>query len=64
MVDNFSIALSHLLIALAAWRLIFRPDLDGEAPPEPDPEPGGFAETIRPFRGQAPTRFERDKRDA
>lgn len=41
MVDNFSIAISHVLIALAAWRLVFRPDLDTEAPPEADREPGG-----------------------
>lgn len=43
MVDNFSIALSHALIALAAWRLIFRDDLDREDPPAPDKERAGFA---------------------
>lgn len=42
MVDNLSIALSHALIALAAWRLIYRDDLDVEDPPEHDPEPQGF----------------------
>lgn len=28
MIDYFSIALSHGLIALAAWRLLLRDDLD------------------------------------
>lgn len=33
MVDNFSIAVSHILLALMLWRLYFRADLDtdGEA---------------------------------
>lgn len=36
MIDNFSLALSHGLLLLAAWRLLFRPDLDDdEAGPEP-----------------------------
>ena len=30
MVDVLAIALSHGLIALAAWRLLFRDDLDRE----------------------------------
>lgn len=35
MIDNFGLALSHGLILLAAWRLLFRPDLDdGDAPAE------------------------------
>lgn len=42
MVDNFSIALTHALLLIAAWRLIHRPDLDAEDPPEPDQEPAGF----------------------
>lgn len=33
MIDNFSLLVSHGLILLAAWRLVFRPDLDVEAPP-------------------------------
>lgn len=38
MIDNFALALSHGLIALALWRLVRRDDLDGapgtaEAPP-------------------------------
>ena len=28
MIDNFSLALTHGLLLLAAWRLIRRPDLD------------------------------------
>jgi len=32
-IDNFSLLVSHGLILLAAWRLVFRPDLDKEAPP-------------------------------
>jgi len=31
MIDNFSLALSHGLILLAAWRLIQRPDLDDDS---------------------------------
>lgn len=30
MVDYFAIGLTHLLMALAAWRLLLRGDLDGE----------------------------------
>lgn len=37
MVDNFTLALTHGLIALAMWRLLLRDDLDadgaGPAPP-------------------------------
>ncbi len=42
MVDNFSILLTHGLLLIAAWRLIHRPDLDKEDPPERDKEPAGF----------------------
>ena len=37
MIDNFALALSHGLMLLAAWRLLFRPDLDDDsaAPPPP-----------------------------
>ncbi len=42
MIDNFSILLTHGLLLLAAWRLIHRPDLDAEDPPERDKEPSGF----------------------
>jgi hypothetical protein len=47
MVDNFSIAISHLLIALAAWRLVWRADLDKEAPPEKDKVASGFFQQKR-----------------
>jgi hypothetical protein len=40
MIDNFSLALSHGLIILAAWRLVFRRDLDDPTTPPPaSPEP-------------------------
>ncbi|MEO9599574.1 hypothetical protein [Parasphingorhabdus sp.] len=42
MIDNFSIALTHGLLLIAAWRLLHRDDLDVEAPPEPDKKPEGF----------------------
>jgi hypothetical protein len=37
MIDNFSLALTHGLLLLVAWRILQRPDLDddvaaGEAP--------------------------------
>jgi hypothetical protein len=38
MIDTFGLAISHGLMLLAAWRLIFRADLDDEAVPEPDPK--------------------------
>lgn len=31
MIDYFTIALTHGLIAIAAWRLLFRDDLDRDA---------------------------------
>jgi len=37
MIDNFALALSHGLILLAAWRLIFRDDLDDDSLPPPAP---------------------------
>lgn len=30
MIDNFALAISHGLIALAVWRLLRRPELDQE----------------------------------
>ena len=42
MIDNFSIALTHGLLLLAAWRLIHRDDLDVEEPPERNKDPDGF----------------------
>ena len=43
MIDNFSIALTHGLLLLAAWRLIHRDDLDVEDPPERNKDPDGFS---------------------
>jgi hypothetical protein len=37
MIDNFALALSHGLMLLAAWRLMFRPDLDDDSVPPPVP---------------------------
>lgn len=33
MVDNFSIGLTHVLLAIALWRLLYRDDLDREVSP-------------------------------
>lgn len=40
MIDLFSLALSHSLLLLAAWRLVRRPDLDRDAAPEAAPRDG------------------------
>ncbi len=53
MIDNLSILLSHVLIALAFWFLTQRDDLDQEDPPAPDAEPEGFAHSIRRPKVQA-----------
>lgn len=45
MIDNFSILLSHGLLAIAFWFLLQRDDLDQEDPPVPDKEPEGFSHT-------------------
>jgi hypothetical protein len=42
-IDNFSILLSHALLAFAFWHLMNRPELDLEEPPAPDAEHEGFA---------------------
>lgn len=42
MVDNFAIAVSHLLVAIAIWRLTWRADLDYEDPPAQDDVASGF----------------------
>jgi hypothetical protein len=42
MIDLFAIVLTHGLLALAAWRLLSRGDLDG------DPEPGPPADEDAP----------------
>jgi hypothetical protein len=42
-IDNFSILLSHALLAFALWHLMSRADLDSEDPPRPEEGPVGFA---------------------
>jgi len=37
MIDNLSLALTHGLMLIAAWRLIARADLDREPPADPAP---------------------------
>ena len=39
MIDNFSLALTHGLMLLAAFLLLRRSDLDHEGPPEDKPKP-------------------------
>ena len=39
MIDNFSLLISHGLLALLCWRLLARPDLDKEVPPSPSAGP-------------------------
>ena len=46
MIDSFSLALTHALMLLAAWRLVFRRDLDRD-----DVAPGA-----RPRFGRRPPR--------
>lgn len=54
MIDNFSILLSHGLLAIAFWFLLQRDDLDEETPPVPDKEPEGFGHSrLKP--GQRPS---------
>ncbi len=55
MVDNLSILLSHVLIALAFWYLSSREDLDTEPPPLPDEESEGFVKRKRPGVGKGNT---------
>lgn len=43
MVDYFALALTHALLALAAWRLVQRADLDRDPPPEDLDEPADAA---------------------
>ena len=38
MIDLFALALTHGLMLLAAWRLIFRPDLDDDEAPPTNPD--------------------------
>ena len=55
MVDYFALALTHALLALAAWRLVQRADLDRDPPadePErtPDPAPKRSVPKLNPLR--------------
>ncbi|TCM16933.1 hypothetical protein EDF56_10645 [Novosphingobium sp. PhB165] len=52
MVDIFALALSHGLLALVAWRLLLRPDLDVEAGPaeRPAKRDSGKQDGARPVR--------------
>jgi hypothetical protein len=47
MIDNFSIALTHGLLLLVAWRILSRPDLEDDIaakqPPTPFGKSGGDA---------------------
>jgi hypothetical protein len=38
MIDTFGLAVTHGLLLLVAWRLIFRPDLDDAKASQPDPQ--------------------------
>ncbi len=48
MIDNFSLALSHGLMLLAAWRLMFRSDLDKEESPARHSDARGFGKNRQP----------------
>jgi hypothetical protein len=39
MIDNFSLALTHGLLMLVAWRLLSRTDLDDDPAPGTEPAP-------------------------
>lgn len=56
MVDILALAVSHGLLALAAWRLLFRPDLDVETGSE-KPASGEDA-SLRASRAARPIRRE------
>jgi hypothetical protein len=40
MIDNFALGLTHLLLAIALWRLVQRPELDCD-PPADEPSDNG-----------------------
>ena len=44
MIDIFALALSHGLIALALWRLVWRDDLNGETAAKPPLDRGASAD--------------------
>ena len=39
MIDNFSLALTHGLLLVVAWRILMRPDLDEDEAAEEPPAP-------------------------
>ena len=41
MIDNFSLGLTHALMLYAAWRLMFRRELDSESAEAPKPSRWG-----------------------
>jgi hypothetical protein len=47
LIDVFTLALTHGLIVLALWRLLFRPELDDEGAPA-RPKPWRKAEKASP----------------
>ena len=53
MIDNFALALTHFLLAVALWRVLLRPELDREDAEPPLPLAGGAGggpETSSPRR--------------
>ena len=52
MIDNFSLALTHGLLLLVAWRLLSRPDLDDDPAPGTAPAPAKKRSWI-PGRGRS-----------
>jgi hypothetical protein len=49
MIDYFTLALTHGLMALALWRLLSRPDLDSDSPDTKPRRP--WVRTPDPVRG-------------
>jgi len=41
MIDNFSLALTHVLLLVVAWRILMRPDLDEDVPAKTTEAPAG-----------------------
>ena len=51
MIDTFSLALSHALLLLVAWRLLARPDLDDDSADPNAPRAAFFARRPPPDGG-------------
>jgi hypothetical protein len=52
MIDNFSLGLTHGLLLLVAWRLLFRTDINKESKdqpstPAPAPEKQGWRKQVK-----------------